>query len=90
MKEENREKIIETIDSYDDKIETVRKDLKKLTDKRENFFTRTVSDNLKANNMSIRDFFESIDNFKETKESRKKADITKPNNNGSQADWNHI
>lgn len=86
MKEENREKIIETIDSYDDKIEKVRKDLKKLTDKRENFFTRTVSDNLKANNMSIRDFFESIDNFKETKENRKKADITKPNNNGSQAD----
>lgn len=90
MKEENREKIIETIDSYDDKIEKVRKDLKKLTDKRENFFTRTVSDNLKANNMSIRDFFESIDNFKETKESKKKTDITKPNNNGSQADWNHI
>ena len=74
MKEENREKIIETINSYD-KIEKVRKDLKKLTDKRENFFIRTVSDNLKANNMNIRDFFESIDNFKETKESKKKADI---------------
>ncbi len=86
MKEENREKIIETIDSYDDKIEKVRKDLKKLTDKRENFFIRTVSDNLKANNMNIRDFFESIDNFKETKESKKKADITRPNNSDLQAD----
>lgn len=86
MKEESREKIIETIDNYDDKIEKVKKDLKKLTDKRENFFIRTVSDNLKANNMDIRDFFESIDNFKETKESRKKTDITKPNNNGLQTD----
>lgn len=85
MKEESREKIIETIDSYDDKIEKVKKDLKKLTDKRENFFIRTVSDNLKANNMDIRDFFESIDNFKETKENKKKTDITKPNNNGLQA-----
>ena len=85
MKEENREKIIETIDSYDDKIEKVKKDLKKLTDKRENFFTRTVSDNLKANNMGIRDFFESIDNFIETKENKKNSDNTKADNknNGS-------
>lgn len=35
--------------------------------------------------MGIRDFFESIDNFKETKESKKISDNTKANNknNGS-------
>jgi len=68
VKDESREKVIETLDNYDEKIEKMKKDLKKLTDKRENFFTRTVSDNLKANNITIRDFFKNLDKLKENEE----------------------
>ena len=81
MKDESKEKVIETLDNYDEKIEKMKRDLKKLTDKRENFFTRTVSDNLKANNITIRDFFKNLDKLKENeKNTVNKTEETENNN----------
>ena len=81
MKDESKETVIETLDNYDEKIEKMKKDLKKLTDKRENFFTRTVSDNLKANNITIRDFFKNLDKLKENeKNTVNKTEETENNN----------
>jgi ABC-type Fe3+-hydroxamate transport system substrate-binding protein len=61
MAKTERSKALEVLANYDEKIAKVEKELKKLTDKRQAFYLRTISDEMKTKNMTLEDFFRQMD-----------------------------
>ena len=58
----NREKLLNTLDDYERKIENTRMTLKKLEDKKEALYTRAVLDEMKSRKLTLSDFYERMDN----------------------------
>jgi hypothetical protein len=61
MAKTERNKALEVLATYDKKISKVEKELKRLTDKRQAFYLRTISDEMKTKNMTLEDFFKQMD-----------------------------
>jgi hypothetical protein len=61
MAKTERNKALDVLATYDKKISKVEKELKRLTDKRQAFYFRTISDEMKTKNMTLEDFFKQMD-----------------------------
>jgi hypothetical protein len=61
MAKTERNKALEVLSTYDKKISKAEKELKRLTDKRQAFYLRTISDEMKTKNMTLEDFFKQMD-----------------------------
>ena len=58
----NREKLLNTLEDYEKKIENTKRALKKLEDKKEALYTRAVLDEMKSRKLTLSDFYERMDN----------------------------
>jgi hypothetical protein len=61
MAKTERNKALDVLATYDKKISKAEKELKRLTDKRQAFYLRTISDEMKTKNMTLEDFFKQMD-----------------------------
>lgn len=76
----NREKLLNTLDDYERKIENTRMTLKKLEDKKEALYTRAVIDEMKSRKLTLSDFYKRMDfnGIKDRNEEFKEPLQTKP------------
>ena len=58
----NREKLLNTLEDYEKKIENTKRALKKLEDKKEALYTRAVLDEMKSRKLTLSDFYKRMDN----------------------------
>lgn len=58
----NREKLLNTLEDYEKKIENTKRALKKLEDKKEALYSRAVLDEMKSRKLTLSDFYKRMDN----------------------------